>query len=43
MTDESGNRIAAQGVVIAVRPATLGPGGPTGGLFDFNDEGWVSW
>lgn len=34
-------RTAAQGAAIAVRLATLGPGGPTGGLF--NDEGRVPW
>jgi NAD(P)-dependent dehydrogenase (short-subunit alcohol dehydrogenase family) len=35
------DRTAAQGAVIAVRLATLGPDGPTGGLF--NDHGLVPW
>lgn len=34
-------RTAAQGAAIAVRLATLGPDGPTGGFF--NDEGLVPW
>jgi NAD(P)-dependent dehydrogenase (short-subunit alcohol dehydrogenase family) len=34
-------RTAAHGAVIAVRLATLGPDGPTGGLF--NDHGPVPW
>ncbi|MER5627071.1 SDR family NAD(P)-dependent oxidoreductase [Streptosporangium sp. NPDC002544] len=35
------DRTAAHGAVIAVRLATLGPDGPTGGLF--NDHGQVPW
>ncbi|MGI8335996.1 SDR family NAD(P)-dependent oxidoreductase [Actinomadura scrupuli] len=35
------HRTAAQGAAIAVRLATLGPDGPTGGLF--NDDGPVAW
>jgi NAD(P)-dependent dehydrogenase (short-subunit alcohol dehydrogenase family) len=35
------SRTAAEGAVIAVRLATLGPDGPTGGLFD--DHGQVPW
>jgi NAD(P)-dependent dehydrogenase (short-subunit alcohol dehydrogenase family) len=34
-------RTAAQGAGIAVRLATIGPGGPTGGFFD--DDGPVPW
>jgi hypothetical protein len=34
-------RTAAQGAEIAVRLATIGPGGPTGGFFD--DDGPVPW
>ncbi len=37
----SGYRTAAQGAAIAVRLATLGPDGPTGGFF--NDDGPVPW
>jgi NAD(P)-dependent dehydrogenase (short-subunit alcohol dehydrogenase family) len=35
------DRTAAQGAAIAVRLATLGPDGPTGGFF--NDDGPVAW
>ncbi|ETK33689.1 hypothetical protein MPTA5024_23350 [Microbispora sp. ATCC PTA-5024] len=34
-------RTAAQGAAVAVRLATLGPDGPTGGFFD--DDGPVPW
>lgn len=40
-------RTAAQGARVAVRLATLGPGGPTGGFFNdealFDEEGTVPW
>lgn len=39
--DRQITRTAAQGAAIAVRLATLGPDGPTGGFFD--DEGAVPW
>jgi NAD(P)-dependent dehydrogenase (short-subunit alcohol dehydrogenase family) len=35
------SRTAADGAAIAVKLATLGPGGPTGGFFD--DNGPVPW
>lgn len=35
------SRTAAQGAAIAVRLATIGPDGPTGGFFD--DDGPVPW
>jgi hypothetical protein len=35
------SRTAAQGAEIAVRLATIGPDGPTGGFFD--DDGPVPW
>ncbi|GAA3907955.1 hypothetical protein [Actinoplanes auranticolor] len=37
----TGYRTPAQGAAIAVRLATLGPDGPTGGFF--NDDGPVPW
>jgi NAD(P)-dependent dehydrogenase (short-subunit alcohol dehydrogenase family) len=37
----SGPRTAAQGAVAAIKYATIGAGGPTGGYF--NDEGRVPW
>ena len=46
-TGRSATRPAAQGAKVAVRLATLGPDGPTGGFFNdetlFNDEGTVPW
>jgi hypothetical protein len=41
LNNHTGYRSAAQGAAIAVRLATLGPDGPTGGFF--NDEGPVPW
>jgi NAD(P)-dependent dehydrogenase (short-subunit alcohol dehydrogenase family) len=41
LNNHSGYRTAAQGAAIAVRLATLGPDGPTGGFF--NDDGPVAW
>lgn len=41
LNNQSGYRTAAQGAAIAVRLATLGPDGPTGGFF--NDDGPVAW
>jgi NAD(P)-dependent dehydrogenase (short-subunit alcohol dehydrogenase family) len=41
LNNYAGYRTAAQGAVIAVRLATLGPDGPTGGFF--NDDGPVPW
>jgi NAD(P)-dependent dehydrogenase (short-subunit alcohol dehydrogenase family) len=41
LNDHRGHRTAAQGAAIAVRLATLGPDGPTGGFFD--DAGPVAW
>jgi NAD(P)-dependent dehydrogenase (short-subunit alcohol dehydrogenase family) len=41
LNDHRGYRSAAQGAAIAVRLATLGPDGPTGGFF--NDDGPVPW
>jgi NAD(P)-dependent dehydrogenase (short-subunit alcohol dehydrogenase family) len=41
LNNHSGYRTAAQGAAIAVRLATLGPDGPTGGFFD--DDGPVPW
>lgn len=43
----SATRPAAQGARVAVRLATLGPNGPTGGFFNdetlFNEVGTVPW
>ena len=41
LNDHSGYRTAAQGAAVAVRLATLGPDGPTGGFF--NEDGPVPW
>jgi NAD(P)-dependent dehydrogenase (short-subunit alcohol dehydrogenase family) len=41
LNNHRGLRTAAQGAAIAVRLATLGPDGPTGGFFD--DDGPVPW
>jgi NAD(P)-dependent dehydrogenase (short-subunit alcohol dehydrogenase family) len=41
LNNHGGYRSAAQGAAIAVRLATLGPDGPTGGFFD--DDGPVPW
>ena len=41
LNNQTGHRTAAQGATIAVKLATLGPDGPTGGFF--NDEGVVPW
>jgi NAD(P)-dependent dehydrogenase (short-subunit alcohol dehydrogenase family) len=41
LNNHSGVRTAAQGAAIAVRLATLGADGPTGGFFD--DNGEVAW
>lgn len=41
LNDNSGFRTVEQGAAIAVRLATLGPDGPTGGFFD--DAGPVPW
>jgi NAD(P)-dependent dehydrogenase (short-subunit alcohol dehydrogenase family) len=41
LNNHTGYRSAAQGAAIAVRLATLGPDGPTGGFF--NDDGPVPW
>jgi NAD(P)-dependent dehydrogenase (short-subunit alcohol dehydrogenase family) len=41
LNNHSGYRTPAQGAAIAVRLATLGADGPTGGFF--NDEGSVAW
>jgi NAD(P)-dependent dehydrogenase (short-subunit alcohol dehydrogenase family) len=41
LNDFRGTRTPEQGAAIAVRLATLGPDGPTGGYF--NDEGTVPW
>jgi NAD(P)-dependent dehydrogenase (short-subunit alcohol dehydrogenase family) len=41
LNHHSGYRTPAQGAAIAVRLATLGPDGPTGGFF--NDDGPVAW
>ncbi|MEN3360736.1 MAG: hypothetical protein V7637_4718 [Mycobacteriales bacterium] len=41
LNNHGGFRTAAQGAAIAVRLATLGPDGPTGGFFD--DAGPVPW
>jgi NAD(P)-dependent dehydrogenase (short-subunit alcohol dehydrogenase family) len=41
LNNHRGHRTAAQGAAIAVRLATLGPDGPTGGFFD--DAGPVAW
>jgi NAD(P)-dependent dehydrogenase (short-subunit alcohol dehydrogenase family) len=41
LNNHSGFRTAAQGAAIAVRLATLGEDGPTGGFF--NDEGPIPW
>jgi len=41
LNNHSGHRTAAQGATIAVRLATLGPDGPTGGFF--NEDGPVPW
>ena len=46
-TGRSATRPAAQGARVAVRLATLGPNGPTGGFFNdetlFNEVGTVPW
>jgi NAD(P)-dependent dehydrogenase (short-subunit alcohol dehydrogenase family) len=41
LNNHRGYRTAAQGAAIAVRLATLGPDGPSGGFFD--DDGPVAW
>lgn len=41
LNNHSGFRTPAQGAAIAVKLATLGAGGPTGGFFD--DDGTVAW
>jgi NAD(P)-dependent dehydrogenase (short-subunit alcohol dehydrogenase family) len=41
LNNHTGYRTAAQGAAIAVRLATFGPDGPTGGFF--NDDGPVPW
>jgi NAD(P)-dependent dehydrogenase (short-subunit alcohol dehydrogenase family) len=41
LNNHRGHRTAAQGAAIAVRLATPGPDGPTGGFFD--DNGPVPW
>jgi NAD(P)-dependent dehydrogenase (short-subunit alcohol dehydrogenase family) len=41
LNNHSGYRTAAQGAAVAVRLATLGPDGPTGGFF--GDDGPVPW
>jgi NAD(P)-dependent dehydrogenase (short-subunit alcohol dehydrogenase family) len=41
LNNHNGFRTPAQGAAIAVKLATLGDGGPTGGFFD--DDGPVAW
>ena len=41
LNNHTGFRTVEQGAAIAVRLATLGPDGPSGGFFD--DDGPVAW
>jgi NAD(P)-dependent dehydrogenase (short-subunit alcohol dehydrogenase family) len=41
LNNHTGYRTAAEGAAVAVRLATLGPDGPTGGFYD--DDGPMAW